>query len=176
MSQGAISVKKTTHAQGRERRPGRVCAGTTSEHKQLRLVWTCNVLRSNENPQTLRCQTKNKDRHSLTILTSPLNSQANRIWLQTVIIVLQVWGNALKTRMTLGRVRTPPGWIVYVLYPIERLDLNPHLHQNRIGLFLSPPQLVQQVLSQLVHNFLRYRAIYRFSPISQMVKNQFKIK
>ena len=46
----------------------------------------------------------------------------------------------------LGREHTvpPPGWIVYILYATDRLDLNLDLNQNRIGLFLltHPPRFV----------------------------------
>ena len=62
------------------------------------------------------------------------------------------------------------GWTVYILYPTDRSGLNPYLNQNRIGLFLSPNQLILLVLSQLVHNFLKY-VIYCFWSHLSMVKN-----
>ena len=39
----------------------------------------------------------------------------------------------------------PPCWTVSVLYPTERLDLDPNLNQSLISLFLSPTQLTHQV-------------------------------
>ena len=69
----------------------------------------------------------------------------------------------------------PPGLTVYVLYPTDRPDLDLDLNQNLISLFLSPTQLTHQVSSESVNNFLRYRAIYRFGPISQWWKITEKI-
>ena len=44
------------------------------------------------------------------------------------------------------------------MYATDRSDLNPELNQNRIGLFSSPTQLIQQVSSESVHHSLRYPA------------------
>ena len=50
-----------------------------------------------------------------------------------------------------------------------------YLHQNWINSSLPYTQPVHQVLSESVHNFLRYRAMYPFWPCLSMVKNQLKI-
>jgi len=65
-----------------------------------------------------------------------------------------------KKRLELHSVkRIPlPGWTVYVLYPTDRPDLYPDLHQKWIILSLSRTQPVHKVSSESVHNFLRYPA------------------
>ena len=52
----------------------------------------------------------------------------------------------------------PPGRTVYVLYPTDRLHLDPDLHQNRINSFLAHTLAVHQVVSKSVHNCLKYPA------------------
>ena len=51
----------------------------------------------------------------------------------------------------------------------------PPPHSGIIRIFLSSIQLIHQVLSKSVHNFLRYHAIYSFWPYLSMVKNHLKI-
>ena len=49
-------------------------------------------------------------------------------------------------RLSVERI-PPPGWTVYDLYPTDRPDLDPDLNKNLIDVFLSPTQLIHQVLS-----------------------------
>jgi len=74
------------------------------------------------------------------------------------------------TRHSVHRV-PPLAWTVYVFYPIDRMDLHPDLNQNLIGLFLSPTELIDQVSSESVHNFLRCRVW----PFLSIEKNHLKI-
>ena len=53
----------------------------------------------------------------------------------------------------------------------DRLDLDPDRNQNGIGSFSSPEHLIHHVLTKLIHNFLRYHAIYHFWPHLSMMKN-----
>ena len=55
--------------------------------------------------------------------------------------------------------------------PLAGPDLDPDLNQNRIALFSSPTQLIHQVLSELIDNFLKYHAIYRFWPPLSMLNH-----
>ena len=44
-----------------------------------------------------------------------------------------------------------------------------------MNLFLLPSQLIHQVLAESIFNFLKYRARYHFSPISQWWRNTWRI-
>ena len=54
-------------------------------------------------------------------------------------------------------------------------DSNSDLHQNWINSSSSHTQRVHQVSSEYIHNFLRYRALYRFWHCLSMVRNDWKI-
>ena len=54
-------------------------------------------------------------------------------------------------------------------------DSDSDLHQNWSSSSLLHIQCVHQFSSESVHNFLRYRAIYHFGPVSQWWRNTEKI-
>ena len=53
-------------------------------------------------------------------------------------------------------------------------SLDRDIHQNLINSSWSHTQHVNQVSSESVHNFLGYRATYRFWPNPSMMKNHFR--
>ena len=67
------------------------------------------------------------------------------VYLEAILPAPQVTHDELQQHSV---ERIPPlGWIVYILYPTDRPDLDADLTHNLIGLFLSPNQLVHLVLT-----------------------------
>ena len=75
-----------------------------------------------------------------------------------------------ETRATRGRAHTSPGWTVYALYRTNRLDLDPDLNQDRIGLFWSSNQLIHQICHNLSTAFWNIVFCIIFGQISQWVR------